>query len=227
MMKETDKAKKTRAQILQAALELFYENGFEKTTLRDVAKKSGMALGATYYYFHSKEEMVFEFYAQTHEEALVRNALIVSESTKFQKRLKALIDFKFEQLMPYRPFIGALARFAANPSHPLSPFSQPSKPYRDQAIAMFEQIIEGSDIKIPSPIKHSLPTLLWAYQMALTLFWINDSSAGQEHTKSLADFSQKLITKWLTLSRLPLLHPFLSSVDTLVRMIQDPGSPPR
>ena len=68
----TAKARRTRQQILEAALALFKEQGFDRASIRDIAARAGLSLGSTYYYFRSKEELVFAFYAQTHAAAWER-----------------------------------------------------------------------------------------------------------------------------------------------------------
>ena len=63
------KAEETRNRILDAALRLFRERGFAETTMRDVATEAGVATGAAYYYFRSKEDLVMAFYLRTDQEA--------------------------------------------------------------------------------------------------------------------------------------------------------------
>jgi AcrR family transcriptional regulator len=58
----TAKAEDTRRRILQAALGLFQTRGFDDTTMREIAQEAGVATGAAYYYFASKEAMVMAFY---------------------------------------------------------------------------------------------------------------------------------------------------------------------
>ena len=65
---KTDKGQQTRAAILEAALEMFREQGYEQTTMRAIADRAGVALGNAYYYFHSKEHLIQAFYGRTHEE---------------------------------------------------------------------------------------------------------------------------------------------------------------
>ncbi len=55
---------KTKEVILQTALELFRDGGFEVTTMRDIAKAAKVATGAAYYYFPSKEAIVAAYYDQ-------------------------------------------------------------------------------------------------------------------------------------------------------------------
>src|ERR1700730_12241045 len=51
----------TRAQVQQVALELFAEQGYEKTSLREIAERLGVTKAALYYHFKSKEDIVHSF----------------------------------------------------------------------------------------------------------------------------------------------------------------------
>jgi AcrR family transcriptional regulator len=48
----------TRTRIQQVAVELFTENGYEKTSLREIAERLGVTKAALYYHFKSKEDIV-------------------------------------------------------------------------------------------------------------------------------------------------------------------------
>lgn len=48
----------TRQRILQAARELFAEQGVQKTSLREIADRLGITKPALYYHFSSREELV-------------------------------------------------------------------------------------------------------------------------------------------------------------------------
>jgi AcrR family transcriptional regulator len=55
-----------RRQIIAAASELFARNGFEGTSIRDIAAASGVLSGSLYYHFPSKEDLLFT----VHQESL-------------------------------------------------------------------------------------------------------------------------------------------------------------
>jgi AcrR family transcriptional regulator len=61
----TPRAQQTRAAIVETALALFRERGFEAATMREIASRAGVSTGNAYYYFGSKEELIQEFYAIT------------------------------------------------------------------------------------------------------------------------------------------------------------------
>lgn len=55
-----------RQEIMDAAVELLYEKGYEKTSIADIAQKLGIAQGLCYRYFPSKEVIfhsALEYYA--------------------------------------------------------------------------------------------------------------------------------------------------------------------
>src|SRR6201986_1389638 len=47
----------TREQIRAIALELFAEQGYEKTSLREIAERLGVTKAAVYYHYRTKEEI--------------------------------------------------------------------------------------------------------------------------------------------------------------------------
>src|SRR6201989_3709512 len=51
----------TRSRAQKVALELFAEQGYEKTSLREIAERLGVTKAALYYHFKSKEEIVHSF----------------------------------------------------------------------------------------------------------------------------------------------------------------------
>ncbi|MHC4731170.1 MAG: TetR/AcrR family transcriptional regulator, partial [Planctomycetota bacterium] len=48
-----------RAEILRRAAQVFRRKGFHGAGMREIAKGLGMAPGALYYYFESKEDLLY------------------------------------------------------------------------------------------------------------------------------------------------------------------------
>jgi AcrR family transcriptional regulator len=53
-----DRSRDTRSRLRELALQLFAEQGYEKTSLREIAEQLGVTKAALYYYFKSKEDIV-------------------------------------------------------------------------------------------------------------------------------------------------------------------------
>jgi len=105
-VKTRTKSDETRDRILQAALELFHDRGFDSTTMREIADRAGVATGAAYYYFDSKNAIVLAFYdqARTDMEPSLERAL--GESRDLRERLRSLIDVKLKYFAPSRKLLG-------------------------------------------------------------------------------------------------------------------------
>jgi len=224
MPKATKKSEATQAHILATAMDLFQTHGFEKTTMRMIAQSADMSLGAAYYYFKTKEELVLQFYAQTSAEASAQNRTIVSASTDFQQRMSALLVFKLEQMSPFKELAGVLARQAADWSHPLSPFSPQTKPMRDEAIGLIADVLEGSNLKVSGALRPHLPRVLWLYQMGIVLFWVNDTSADFQRTRNLIKVSLGLLQKLMRATALPFMNGINQAAVEIVETVMSGAS---
>lgn len=59
-----------RDRIFNAALHEFREKGFEKSSMRNIAKASGITVGNMYRYFNSKEELFYEVISPAYEKII-------------------------------------------------------------------------------------------------------------------------------------------------------------
>lgn len=57
----------TRQRILDIALDLFIEKGFDKTSLREIAEKLGFSKAALYYHFASKDDILLTLHLRLFE----------------------------------------------------------------------------------------------------------------------------------------------------------------
>jgi len=66
-MTTTETSTTTRDRILDVALDLFIEKGYDKTSLREIAEALGFSKAAVYYHFASKEDILGALHMQVHE----------------------------------------------------------------------------------------------------------------------------------------------------------------
>lgn len=97
-VKDLDLLRKRRAQIVKAAVPLFSEKGFHKTTTRELARASGLSIGALYEYVQSKEDVLFLVCQHIHHEVETRLRLSLSEHASAAVRLRCAIE-AFLQVM--------------------------------------------------------------------------------------------------------------------------------
>src|SRR5215469_7852833 len=96
----TPRAGQTRAAIVEAALRMFRETGYEATTMRAIAREAGVSTGNAYYYFSSKEELIREFYARNQAEHEAACRPVLAAETGFAPRLRGTVRALIDVLSP-------------------------------------------------------------------------------------------------------------------------------
>jgi AcrR family transcriptional regulator len=214
-------AKETGEKIFQAALELFQTEGFENATMRDIARSAGVATGAAYYYYPSKDAIVMDFYSRASAEMQSEIEQVVNGLPKLEDRLRNLIAVKLAHFAPNRGVLRALLRNGADPAHPLSPFSTETKQIRDADIRWFQRILTDCGIRIPRDLEPVLPGILWFFQMGLIFFWVIDNSPEQRRTDELLQRAAKVVTKLIQLSTLPFMRPVRKTALEIVNIVRE------
>src|SRR2546423_687270 len=206
------RGEQTRQLVVDTAVRLFREHGYDRTTMRGIAQAAGLSVGNAYYYFPSKEHLVQEFYARIMDEHRAALQPLLSTRTQFAERLHAAYRTGVDVMSPYHAFAGRFFRIAADPASPMSPFSTESAPARERSVALFRDLVTGSETTIDPQLREDLPELLWLLHMGLTLFWVHDRSPGQEKTRLLIDRAVPLVDRLVRLARLRGVRPVAREV---------------
>jgi len=210
------KSETTAARILDAALDLFRTKGYEQTTMRDIAEAAGVATGAAYHHFSSKDAMVMAFYQRSCDDMqpIIESALNAARG--LEQKLLAVIRTKLEYFEPNRTVLKALLKNGADPQHPLSPFSVQTRAIRATDVAGFARIM--AEVRVPRDLAPHLPEVLWFFQMGIIYFWITDTSARQRRTRHLLEVSVKAVVLLLKLTNLPLTRSLRKPVLDVIQV---------
>lgn len=133
MPRKTDK----RVRLIEAAKVLIHQQGFNLTTLADIAQEADVPLGNVYYYFKTKEaigEAVIEKRAVEYAELLAR----LDEIAEPSSRLRAFVDAnveELEQIARYGCPIGGLCQELGKQGGSLA----------DQAAKLLHDILQWSE----------------------------------------------------------------------------------
>src|SRR5437879_9364278 len=100
----TQKGEQTKALIVNTALDLIRQRGYEQTTMRAIAEKAGVSLGNAYHYFGSKDHLIQAFYHRTHEDHLRASLPVLEKASSLKARLLSVIRLKIDNLEPYHEF---------------------------------------------------------------------------------------------------------------------------
>ncbi len=219
--KPTPKAEETGLKILDAALALFRKQGFDSATMRDIAQTAGVATGAAYYYYPSKEAIVMDFYQRSCAEMQPKIEAALEHAGDLEARLAELIRAKLVHFAPNRSVLRALLRNGADPKHPLSPFSPQTKDIRDIDIAWFRHILVDCGTRIPRDLQPRLPGVLWFFQMGVIFFWVIDDSPHQVRSEKLLKLASKSVAALIRISALPLMRPLRKTALQLIEIVAE------
>ncbi|MCH0563918.1 TetR/AcrR family transcriptional regulator [Streptomyces sp. MUM 2J] len=226
------KSEQTRALILETAMRLFRERGYDRTTMRAIAQEAGVSVGNAYYYFAGKEHLIQGFYDRIAAEHRAAVRGILDQETDLETRLAGVLRAWLDVAAPYHEFAVQFFKNAADPDSPLSPFSQESEHARLEAISVHREVLAGARrTKVPEELRDVLPELMWLSQMGLVLYWIFDRTEGRERSYRLAERGARLTARGVALARFRVLRPLVQEVHELftdflpgmTRVLPDPG----
>ncbi|TKT02386.1 TetR family transcriptional regulator [Streptomyces lasalocidi] len=226
------KSEQTRALILETAMRLFQERGYDKTTMRAIAQEAGVSVGNAYYYFAGKEHLIQGFYDRLAAEHRQAVRAVLDRETDLEARLAGVLRVWLDVATPYHQFAVQFFKNAADPDSPLSPFSPESEHAREEAISVHREVLAGATrTKVPEELRDVLPELMWLSQMGLVLYWIFDRTQDRERSYRLAERGARLTARGVSLARFRLLRPLVHEVHELftdflpgmTRALPDPG----
>ncbi|MER6124434.1 TetR family transcriptional regulator [Streptomyces sp. NPDC001795] len=209
------KSEQTRALILQTAMRLFRERGYDGTTMRAIAQEAGVSVGNAYYYFAGKEHLIQGFYDSIAAEHQAAVREVLDRETDLEARLTGVLKAWLDVATPYHEFAVQFFKNAADPDSPLSPFSPESEHARVEAIRVHREVLAGARTKVPEELRDVLPELMWLAQMGLVLYWIFDRTKGRERSYRLAERGARLTARGVSLARFRVLRPLVHEVHEL------------
>ena len=212
----TQKARQTREHILETALGLFASQGYQKTTLRDIASTAGVSLGLTYRYFACKEELVAALYERltVETEQAVATLPKLPLAARFVQALRECL----KRLEPHREALGALFGAGMDPASEVSVLGEQTEAIRQRAWGTYLQVVHGASDAPGKTQAPQLATLFYAIHLSLILFWLQDRSQGQQRTQELLDFSEETLGRL----RFALLFPPVNRALTRLAEIIGP-----
>ena len=105
-MKMSDKKAATKRKLIDCAVTLFTEQGYDTTTMKQIAKAGGVGDATIYKYFANKELILLSYFEQCAQDAITQ-AQGTAEFSEFtlHEKMQLLLDFYIEILMSEREFV--------------------------------------------------------------------------------------------------------------------------
>jgi TetR/AcrR family transcriptional regulator of autoinduction and epiphytic fitness len=192
------KQEEIRRSIINTAVELFSEKGFESTTMKQIARAVGIGDATIYKYFSSKDKIIFGFYGLRAEQAVEAFSQEPDlESYSLQEKLQLLIDVYLENLLPDREFVAeSLQMIMQSPSV----LFEDVTPVRKEFVGLIQELLteaEKSGEIEKSPFTEYTAKLTNDFILAILLYWIKDDSDEFSNTTQLVDMSLSLAVEIL------------------------------
>ncbi|MFI5957510.1 TetR/AcrR family transcriptional regulator [Cryptosporangium sp. NPDC051539] len=83
--------KDVRARIIDAALDLFHEQGYDATGVQEIVERAGVTKGALYHYFRSKENLLLSIREEFISDLLRRGHEILDENESAAEALRLIV----------------------------------------------------------------------------------------------------------------------------------------
>ena len=205
----TPKARCTRERILEAALALFAEKGYEATTMRDVAREARASLGLAYRYFASKEEFALALYMGLAEETeeWAREGL---QGGTIAERFERAMVAKLDQVSPHRDPLAALLSRALDPNSPISALGEGTAAVREKMRGVFLEVVQGASDAPAEKQARELGNVLYALHLAILLYWFHDRTPEARATRELVGSARETLRYLRPVLRLPPMSRVLS-----------------
>ncbi len=144
-MIDSPHATDTRSRILDAALDVFSEHGFEGSTLQQVADRLGFTKAALYYHFRSKDDILGALVAPA--SAGIQAMLEAHTGTPDSpaRRRQFMADY-LDYLLRHRRLIAYISRDLATLAHPAMAKSRERR-------ERMEAILAGDDLDFADQIR--------------------------------------------------------------------------
>lgn len=182
----------TRERIVEAALALFRQHGFEATTTREIARAADIATGTLFNYFPNKEDILGQVAGRALAKA--RAAFAKQDgAADLEEDLFALVAAELRQLKPLRKLIDGLFDTV------LCPLAACRSDGAEASLRVAHMETVASLAR-----KHGVPEMTplalqiyWALYTGVLSFWASDTSSKQEATLALLDQSLHMFSAWL------------------------------
>jgi AcrR family transcriptional regulator len=201
-----------RQLLYDTAIQLIGEQGFEQTTLRDVASRAKVSVGLLYRYFPSKQAVVLALYDELSLEQEARAAAM--PRGKWRDRFLATLETSLAILRPHRQTLSALIPVLVS-NAPDGLFSSTTAFSRERVQRIYQEAVVGASDAPRDEVAAALGRLLYLIHLAVILWWLLDKSPQQRATDALVRLLAKALPPAAMTLRLPKVGAFVLAGDRL------------
>jgi AcrR family transcriptional regulator len=205
----TLKAAATRASLYRTATGLFAEQGFEATTLRQIAERAGVSPALLYRYFPSKRAVVLALYDELSAEFAERTRTL--PPGKWSERFLAALETSLAVLGPHRSTLVALVPVLVGGEENL--FAPATAFSRERVQHAFVEAATGASDAPSGVLAPALGRVLYLVHLALVLWWLLDRTPGQGATRALVAVLGRALGPFRMALALPAVRRLVGEFD--------------
>jgi len=227
MKKSKKSQEKTRITLIETAIHLMIQKGFESTTMREIARTAGVGDATIYTYFPSKERIVWAYIQLRQQQAIQKiNNIAQFDSYTLQEKLHIYFETILEGYLPDREFLPTAFKMT---QHAFITHSADIKNinslFLDQTRLFLTDAIEKNEIPNQS-IETLLPNLILDLYFIVLLYWSKDESENFQQSTQLTDLllaimmgilQQGLISKVMELGAFFFRNHLFTQIDSLLK----------
>ncbi len=140
-----------KAQIIEAAVRVFSQQGFEAARMEDIATEAQLSIGGIYWYYHSKDEIVLSIVELVVTKDVHVLQELLAQPGSVQERLKHYLLADMETACQYLPLIYQIHGLAGRDETIRQKFCDYFASYRQSIMALIEQGMAQGELRPVNP----------------------------------------------------------------------------
>jgi TetR/AcrR family fatty acid metabolism transcriptional regulator len=113
MVPRPDVSKKRKNQIIEAAIKVFSELGFQNARMDDIAEESGLSKGSLYWYFESKDDIILTILDHLFDQELFEWKDLAQIESSAKRRLQDFLEHTIYAFKDMRHLMPVILEFYA------------------------------------------------------------------------------------------------------------------
>jgi AcrR family transcriptional regulator len=206
----TARGAETRAALFRTAIDLFARQGYEATTLRQIAARAGASPALLYRYFPGKRAVVLALYDELSLEYAGRTRAL--PAGRWRERFMVALRTSLAVLAPHRSTLVALVPVLVG-GREESLFAPATAFSRERVQRAFVEAVTGASDAPRGGLAPALGRVLYLVHLALVLWWLLDRSEDQRATAGLVAVAERALPPFALALRVPLVGSLLCELD--------------
>jgi AcrR family transcriptional regulator len=177
MSPRPDVSEERKDQILDAATDVFAQKGLSDARVDDIVEESGLSKGTLYWYFKSKDEIIFSIFERMFSNEFKALEKMVDAGGTASESLLYYTNFAIEDvrgLLRLRPLVYEFLSWAFRRKFVREAFRTYMNKYMEAIVPIIQKGIDSGEFRVIDP--HAAAITLGAIFEGTILLWVYDNT---------------------------------------------------